>query len=48
MLNDICFGITVLTMVISMWVTIFFIFDAEILKGYFKKKLQKRFDVESL
>jgi len=48
MLNDIVFAFTVFTMVIAMWIMLFFIFDSEILKGYFKKKLQKRFDVESL
>jgi hypothetical protein len=48
MLNNIVFAFTVFTMVIAMWVMFFFVFDSEILNGYFKKKLQKRFDVESL
>ncbi len=34
------------TIMIAFWVFIFFVFDEMILKGYFKKKLQKRFKVE--
>ncbi len=34
------------TIIIGAWVFFFFVFDEMILKGYFKKKLQKRFKVE--
>jgi hypothetical protein len=34
------------TIIVGAWVFFFFVFDEMILKGYFKKKLQKRFKVE--
>jgi hypothetical protein len=34
------------TVMLAFWVFMFFVFDEMILKGYFKKKLQKRFKVE--
>jgi hypothetical protein len=34
------------TMLVAAWIFMFFVFDDVILKGYFKKKLQKRFKVE--
>lgn len=34
------------TFIMSFWIFMFFVFDEIILKGYFKKKLQKRFKVE--
>jgi hypothetical protein len=40
------FDIFTLTIVIAAWVFMFFVFDELILKGYFKKKLQRRFKVE--
>ena len=42
--TDILFG----SLVVLMWGLIFFIFDAEILNGYFATKLRKRFNVEDL
>jgi hypothetical protein len=35
-----------ITVMLAFWVFMFFVFDEMILKGYFKKKLQKRFKVE--
>lgn len=35
-----------LSMMVLLWGFMFFIFDELILKGYFKRKLQKRFKVE--
>lgn len=35
-----------ITLIVALWGFLFFIFDEVILKGYFKKKLQKRFKVE--
>ena len=35
-----------LSMMAIMWGIAFFVFDDMILKGYFKRKLQKRFKVE--
>lgn len=35
----------VTTLLITLWVMLFFIFDDTILKGHFKKKIQKRFGV---
>ena len=34
------------SMIIALWVFAFFAFDELILKGYFKLKLQKRFNVD--
>ena len=35
-----------ITFMVAFWVFCFFVFDELILKGYFKKKLQKRFNVD--
>ena len=35
-----------LSMMVILWGIMFFVFDEIILKGYFKRKLQKRFKVE--
>ena len=40
-LMDFFFG----TFMLAFWGFIFFVFDELILKGYFKKKLQRRFNV---
>lgn len=48
MLNDIVFGSMCVTFLIIMWTMMFFAFDNEVLGGYFKKKLRKRFDVDSV
>lgn len=34
------------SVVVALWVFMFFVFDAMILNDYFKRKLQKRFKVE--
>lgn len=36
------------TFIVSFWVFVFFVFDELILKGYFKKKLQRRFNVDEV
>lgn len=36
------------TFIMSFWIFMFFVFDEIILKGYFKKKLQKRFKVDDV
>jgi len=43
---DILLAFLGLTLVIAMWLGLFFMFDSEVLNGYFKRKLQKRFPVE--
>lgn len=48
MLNDLIFGFMSFTFILIMWIMLFFIFDEEVLGGYFKKKLRKRFDVDSV
>ncbi len=35
-----------LSVMVILWGIMFFVFDEMILKGYFKRKLQKRFKVE--
>jgi len=47
-MSDIMLGIVAMSLVFIMWVMLFFIFDAEVLNGYFKRKLQKRFPVEDI
>jgi len=44
--SDIMMAILGFTLVVAMWVMLFMFFDSEVLNGYFKKKLQKRFPVE--
>lgn len=44
--SEILLGLLVFTLMVFIWVFLFFIFDAEILNGYFKKKLQNKFKVE--
>jgi hypothetical protein len=34
------------SIVVALWVFMFFVFDSMILNDYFKRKLQKRFKVE--
>lgn len=46
MISEIMLGLLAFTFLMIIWVFSFFIFDAEILNGYFKKKLQNRFKVE--
>ena len=46
MISEIVLGLLCFTFIVVIWVFSFFIFDAEILNGYFKKKLQNRFKVE--
>lgn len=41
---DLFFG----TFMVAFWVFVFFVFDEMILKGYFKKKLQRRFNVDEV
>ena len=48
MFNNILFGALVVTFIVMVWGIIFFIFDNEILKGYFTTKLRKRFNVEEI
>ena len=48
MLNNILFGALVISFIVMIWGVIFFIFDTEVLKGYFATKLRKRFNVEDL
>lgn len=48
MLNNILFGALVTSFIVMIWGVIFFIFDTEVLKGYFATKLRKRFNVEDL
>ena len=48
MLNNILFSALVTTFIVMIWGVIFFIFDTEILKGYFATKLRKRFNVDEL
>ena len=36
------------SLVVALWVFMFFVFDAMILNDYFKRKLQKRFKVEEV
>lgn len=36
------------SVVVALWVFMFFVFDAMILNDYFKRKLQKRFKVEEV
>lgn len=45
-LSDIMMVLLSFTVLGAAWVFMFFVFDELILKGYFKKKLQKRFEVE--
>lgn len=42
------FSLFFLMFLIAMMVTGFFLFDSSILNGYFKKKLQKRFNVNDV
>ena len=37
-----------LTVFAAAWTFGFFVFDAEVLNGYFKKKLQRRFNVDNI
>ena len=46
MISEIMLGLVAFSFVVMVWVFFFFIFDAEVLNGYFKKKLQNRFKVE--
>lgn len=46
MISEIILGLLCVTFIVMVWVFSFFIFDAEILNGYFKKKLQNKFKVE--
>jgi hypothetical protein len=40
------FNIFTATIMLAAWVFFFFVFDEVILKGHFKRKLQKRFKVD--
>jgi hypothetical protein len=46
MISEIMLGLLAFSFLLFLWVFVFFIFDAEILNGYFKRKLQQRFKVE--
>jgi len=47
-LVDIVMASLGVTLLVSMWLMMFMFVDNEVLNGYFKKKLQKRFNVEDL
>jgi len=46
MVGDIILVTLMGTILMAMWVFMFFVFDELVLNGYFKSKLQKRFKVE--
>jgi hypothetical protein len=46
MVGDILLVTLMGTILMALWVFMFFVFDDLVLKGYFKSKLQKRFKVE--
>jgi hypothetical protein len=48
MFSEVLLSLTALTFMIGIWAVMFFIFDAEVLNGYFKKKLQNRFNAEEV
>lgn len=48
MFFDIITFLFLFTMFAVVWTIGFFVFDAEILNGYFKKKLQHRFNIDNL
>jgi hypothetical protein len=45
---DILLAFLGFTLVVAMWLMLFMFFDNEVLNGYFKRKLQKRFPVEEV
>jgi hypothetical protein len=47
-MSDFLLGVVAMSLVFIMWVMLFFIFDSEVLKGYFATKLRKRFNVEEI
>lgn len=46
MLFDIVTFMFFFTLFAVVWITGFFVFDAEVLGGYFKKKLRQRFNID--
>ena len=48
MLFDILSLVFFMTAFAAVWAFGFFVFDAEILDGYFKKKLQRRFNKDEI
>jgi hypothetical protein len=46
MIGDIIMVTLMGTILMALWVFMFFVFDELVLKGYFKSRLQKRFKVE--
>lgn len=47
-MSDFLLGVVAMSLVFIMWVMLFFMFDAEVLKGYFATKLRKRFNVDEV